>query len=68
MKSWYKSMTMQGLGAILVGFALSFVGIDAGESAALVDRILASADEIMLIGGTLIAAWGRKRASGPLTG
>lgn len=66
-KKWHKSLTIQALIASGGAFVLGqYLGIADGDVASLTDRIVNWAIEGVQIGGIIVAAIGRKRASGPL--
>jgi hypothetical protein len=66
-KKWYKSLTIKGLAGSGVALALgTFFGIGDAEVATLSTRVMEWAFEGVQIGGLLVAAYGRKRATAPL--
>jgi hypothetical protein len=66
-KKWHQSLTIRGLAASGVAFAIGTVfGVPDPDVASLTDRVVAWGIEGVQLGGLLVAAYGRKRASAPL--
>ena len=66
-KKWHQSLTIRSLAVSAIAFvAGQFFGVGDAEIATLSARIVEWGIEGVQIGGLLVAAYGRKRAKGPI--
>lgn len=63
-KTWVQSTTIWGLAITLIAWILDRAGVDSALAPQIVDAMIDLAQPV----GVAIAAYGRKRAQGPLGG